>query len=86
MIRQFRPGVWVDPDAVVCAVSDTEHVHVAAIIGSHVIHHRIPSDDCAKLADEIGEAARGVQESRLAMDTRFRGEQVDGLQSGGNEP
>lgn len=75
MIRQFRPGVWIDPDEVLSAhVSiDRYQVLVRTFTGQLQLNTR-QHDDTVALADEIGTAARVAQEARLAADTRLHRE------------
>lgn len=75
MIRQFRPGVWIDPDEVLSAhVSiDRYQVSVRTFTGQLLLNTR-QHDDTVALADEIGTAARIAQEARLAADTRLQRE------------
>lgn len=76
MIRQFRPGLWIDPDqvhSVTCVGFDRYQVNVGTSTGplQFLLGER---DDAVALADEIGTAARIAQEARLAADTRFHRE------------
>lgn len=67
MIRQFRPGVWVDPESVasVHVVNGTVAVH--QLFGTSLTFLAVVEGDSATaLADEIGEAARVAQEVRKA--------------------
>lgn len=73
MIRQFRPGVWIDPEDVVAVDGSDYMVHVMCLIGGRV--NRVPIralDDAhaVALANEIGEAALIAQEARLAAESR----------------
>lgn len=70
MIRQFRPGLWIDPDRVVC-VTHTDTLAAVLVGGAGQQTTYMSFAASAKLADEIGEAARIAQETRRAADDRL---------------